>query len=101
MVIKVALHGRLRDLTNKDEIIFDEDKVTLRELILQIMKLLGNKSHELGLNKPEDILSPRVRIIIMINGISIKLIGNLEETVTSTDITSMDHIDVLEGIGGG
>lgn len=101
MPIKIKLHGRLRDLTGKDEILINKEQATLRELLEELMKALGDKAKEVGLEKPEDILVPRTRVLMIINGVSVKMIGDLNMVISSEDKAGADHVDVLEGIGGG
>ncbi len=101
MPIKVQFHGRIRDIVGREELVINKEVVTVRELLQELINLLGGRAREVGLTKPEDIVEPRTRVMLIINGFSVKMLGDLDKTLTELDVASVDHIDVIEEMGGG
>lgn len=100
MGIKVRFHGRIRDLVGKDEIEIEKESMTVRELINEIIKALGDKAKGL-IERPEDIVEPRTRVVLVINGFSVKMLGDLDKRISEIDQAVVDHIDVMDFMGGG
>ncbi len=102
MPIRVRLHGRLKDLVGKEEIVIDKEVKTVRELLEELLKQLGEKARkEFEVEKPEDLLQPRSRLVILIDGFSIKLRGGLDAPLSNVREVNVDNIEVMEWFGGG
>ncbi len=102
MPIKVRLHGRLKDIVGKEEIIIEKDVRTVRELLEELLKHLGEKAKkEFEVEKPEDLLQPRSRLVVLIDGFSIKLRGGLDAPLSNVREVNVDNIEVMEWFGGG
>ncbi len=96
------MHGRLKDLVGKEEIIIDKDVKTVRELLEELLKHIGEKARrEFGVEKPEDLLQPRSRLIVLVDGFSIKLRGGLDAPLSDVREVNVDNIEVMEWFGGG
>ncbi len=101
MKVKVRLHGRVRDLIGHDYIEVEGDVIKVRDVVNALIKALGPKASELGLREPEDIVRPRVRVVLLINGFSVKMLGGLDVSLGQGDKVYAESIDVLEIQGGG
>jgi len=102
MPIKIRLHGRLKDIVGKEEIVLDKEFKTIGELLEHLIEALGdNFKKQFDIYKPEDLLQPRSPIIVLIDGFSIKLRGGLDSPITSISEVRLDTIDVMEFFGGG
>jgi len=99
--VKVRLHGRVRDLIGRDYIEVEGDVVKVRDVVNALIKALGPKANELGLKEPEDIVRPRVRVVLLINGFSVKMLGGLDTPLGHGDNVYAESVDVLEIQGGG
>ena len=96
------MHGRLKDLVGREEIIIDKDVKTVRELLEELLKLIGEKARkEFEVEKPEDLLQPRSRLVVLIDGFSIKLRGGLDAPLSDVREVNVDNIEVMEWFGGG
>lgn len=100
MAVKIRLHGRIRELVGSEEIVINEKVKTLRDVLEKFITILGDKAKEVLL-KPEDVLHPRSRVVVLVNGFSVKMLGSLDYPVKELDEVRIDHIDVMEFIGGG
>lgn len=102
MPIKIRLHGRLKDIVGKEEIVLDKEFKTIGELLEYLIEALGDDfKKQFGIQKPEDLLQPRSQVIVLVDGFSIKLRGSLDSPITSISEVRLDTIDVMEFFGGG
>ncbi len=102
MPIRIRLHGRLKDIVGKEEIIIDKEVRTVRELLEELLKHLGDRAkREFEVEKPEDFLQPRSRLIVLIDGFSVKLRGGLDAPLVGVREVNVDNIEVMEWFGGG
>jgi len=99
--VKVRLHGRVRDLIGREHIEVEGDVVKIRDVVNALIKALGPKASELGLKEPEDIVRPRVRVVLLVNGFSVKMLGGLDVPLGHGDSVYVESVDVLEIQGGG
>lgn len=54
------------------------DVIRVRDLVNTLIKAIGPKANKLRLKEPEDIVRPRVRVVLLINGFSVKMLGGLD-----------------------
>ncbi len=101
MKVKVRLHGKVRDLIGRNHIEVKGDVIRVRDVINALIKALGPKASELGLKESEDIVRPRVRVVLLINGFSVKMLGDLDMPLGYGDSVYAESVDVLEIQGGG
>ncbi len=102
MPIRIRLHGRLKDIVGKEEIIVKKKVWTIRELLEELLKHLGEKARkEFEVEKPEDLLQPRSRLVVLIDGFSIKLRGGLDAPLSDVREVNVENIEVMEWFGGG
>ncbi len=102
MTIRVHLHGRLKDIVGKEEIVIDKEVRTVRDLLEELLRQLGERVRkEFEVEKPEDLLQPRSRLIVLIDGFSIKLRGGLDVSLSEVKEVDVENIEVMEWFGGG
>jgi len=94
LTIRLKIHGRLKDFVGKDEIVINKDEATLSEVINALIRELGEKAKSLGLESAEDILKPRTKVVMMVNGFSVKVIGDLNYRLKVGDEANAEFIDV-------
>jgi len=99
--VKVRLHGRIRDLIGQEYIVVEGDVVRVRDVINALIDALGPRANEFGLKEPEDIIKPRVRVVLLVNGFSVKMLGSLGAPLVHGDNVYVESVDVLEVQGGG
>jgi len=99
--VRIRLHGRVRDLVGRDYVEVEGDVIKVKDVVNALIKALGPKAGELGLREPEDIVRPRVRVVLLINGFSVKMLGSLDVPLGQGDNVYAESVDVLEIQGGG
>jgi molybdopterin converting factor small subunit len=96
MAIKVRLFGELMRAAEAKEILIDEPIETVRDLIELLLRKRPNLSSFLS---EENVRAGR--LIILVNGHSIKMINGMETRLLSGDVISIERIEILQTVGGG
>ncbi|HIE23812.1 MAG TPA: hypothetical protein EYP68_06250 [Candidatus Korarchaeota archaeon] len=96
MAIEVRLFGELVRAAGAKEIPIDEPIETVRDLIELLLRKRPNLSSFLS---EENVRSGR--LIILVNGHSIKMIDGMETRLLSGDVISIERIEILQTVGGG
>ena len=98
MPIRVRLYGRLRQAVSTDEIVLDSPVGTVGELIGRLCKMNPRLADLLFESKD----SPQLRrLIILVDGQSVKLLDGLDTPLPGGATVTIDRIEILEAVGGG
>ena len=98
MPVRVRLYGRLRQVVPTQEIVLDSPVGTIGELIDRLCKM----NPELADLIFESSGSPQLgRLIILVNGQSVKLLDGLDTLILGGATVAVDRIEILEAVGGG
>ena len=99
MTIRVKLYSRLRDVSGVGEIELDKVPETVNELLSELSKRFGEKFEKIIYEERKK--NVRDRVMILVNGHSIRLLKGLGTPLREDDSISIDTIDVMEIVGGG
>ncbi|RLG85625.1 MAG: hypothetical protein DRO18_05535 [Thermoprotei archaeon] len=101
MAIKIKFHGRIKDMVGTDELVIkSKDLNTVRDVINELLRRYGERLKNV-LRNPDEVLQPRCRVIVLVNGFSVKMLGSLDSPLRGDEEVVVDHIDVMEFFGGG